>query len=846
MMKTTARKVSALLAALVLPAWMSAGAAADDQSWPTKISFEQGSMLIYQPQIESLEGNSIEARAAISIRKGPPESTPTFAAIRFIAATDSPQGAPVLTARDIELVDLHLSEEDSVQREELIEVVMQQLAGITLAIAIEHRVTESGAEGPEGPSGLRSDPPRIILSMEPAMLARIDGEPHLQSIEGTDLEWVVNSAIPIIKQEQMFYLFGGALWYSSERVLGPWGVSEQVPDEVRQVVEEEPDQDAEAIDPVPVKIIVALGPTELIVSDGDPSWSPVVGMELLFMSNTDSNVFLELATGHHFLLLGGRWFRGSLRQSNANWQPVPNDALPAAFADIVEDSRRGEVLTHVAGTSQAQDAVLENSLPETAAVKRGGTSFEADWDGEPQFETVQILGQHDEVLYAINTVDSVFKVGDTYYACEEGVWYESRSAFGPWTVATYIPSAIYAIPPSNPHHRVTHVRIYDVTPDVVYVGYTPGYLGSYTYHGSVVYGTGYRYDPWYGSYYYPRRLTWGMNPYYDPWFGWSSGIVSLHRPFRYNFRHSSHRHRHLSSPARFDREKRKRRSDRHAQRTDRRRQRDAYNPARLGNQRRADRSERHPDRSERHADRSERHADRSERTDRRARHGDRSDHIARRGRDESDQRIDRQGKKRQRSNRQRPAAVDAQSARPESTPRVQRRASIETVVDTDERARQRIPRSHSGNPATAVPSDFAPREGRPNAARPIRRAQQRRLAVDVPGDSSGGETRARSAGVRELRGPPRDRQISGIKRPAADSIRSRPADAVRNRSPRKIQSSPARVVSKPVRTAAVKKSTRKPAEESARSERQRSDSKPTHERRQGPRRGPNAARRNHR
>ena len=235
-----------------------------------------------------------------------------------------------------------------------------------------------------------------------------------------------------------------------------------------------------------------------------------------------------------------------------DWQAVANDALPVAFADIAEDSSRSEVLAHVTGTQQARRAVLQNSLPQTTAVERDHVSFEADWDGEPQFELIPTSNQNDEVRYAINTADSVFKIGATYYACEQGVWYESLSASGPWLVATEVPSIIYAIPPSNPHHRVTYVRIYDVTPELVYVGYTPGYLGSYTYHGSIIYGTGHRYDPWVGSYYYPRGLTWGLSPFYDPWFGWRSGIASLHSPFRYNSAHRARHNRHLK-PSRIDR-----------------------------------------------------------------------------------------------------------------------------------------------------------------------------------------------------------------------------------------------------------------------------------------------------
>jgi len=84
------------------------------------------------------------------------------------------------------------------------------------------------------------------------------------------------------------------------------------------------------------------------------------------------------------------------------------------------------------------------------------------------------------------------------------------------------------------------VKVYDVTPEVVYVGYTPGYYGSYYYHGSVVYGTGWRYNPWYGPYYYPRYPTWGFHVTYNPWYGWGVGVSWTNGPFRFTYsRHGS-------------------------------------------------------------------------------------------------------------------------------------------------------------------------------------------------------------------------------------------------------------------------------------------------------------------
>jgi hypothetical protein len=97
-----------------------------------------------------------------------------------------------------------------------------------------------------------------------------------------------------------------------------------------------------------------------------------------------------------------------------------------------------------------------------------------------------------------------------------------------------VPDEIYDIPPSNPNHNVTYVRVYDVTPEVVYVGYTAGYLGSYYFRGCAVYGTGWHYPGWHGSAYFPGQSTWGLhsgyNPYTGAWgfgVGWSNGPVTI-------------------------------------------------------------------------------------------------------------------------------------------------------------------------------------------------------------------------------------------------------------------------------------------------------------------------------
>jgi hypothetical protein len=519
---------------LALIGTFTLSAHAQDVSWPQQLEAENGSVvLIYQPQIEEFTGNSLEGRAAVSVKMPASNNVPMFGAIWFEARIDTDRDARTAIIRDVNIADVRFADASEDQMQQLADFIEVQVEGSSFTISVDQLLTDLDPEATgSAEANLRHEPPKIMLSTEPALLVLIDGEPVFQEIEGSMYERVINTPFLLARGGKDLYLYiGSNAWYQARAVAGPWSRAQQVPDEVAQLVEPAEEDDA-AIDNI--RIIVATEPTELIVADGEPSWAPVEGMDLLYMDNTDSNAFLELSTQRYYVLLSGRWYLGEGMQDALQWTHVPNDELPEAFRDVPEDSVNGAILSQVAGTTQAREAVLDNTIPQTAAINRDDASFSVEYDGAPDFAPIEDI----RVEYAQNTSAAVFRYGNLYYACDDGVWYVSNSATGPWAVATDIPEAIYNIPTSNPHHNVTYVKVYDVTPQVVYVGYTPGYYGSYYYSGSVVYGSGWYYNPWYGPYYYPRYPTWGFHVTYNPWYGWGVGVSWTNGPFRFTF--SSH------------------------------------------------------------------------------------------------------------------------------------------------------------------------------------------------------------------------------------------------------------------------------------------------------------------
>ena len=233
-------------------------------------------------------------------------------------------------------------------------------------------------------------------------------------------------------------------------------------------------------------VFVSVSPAEVIVTEGAPRLVPIAGTLLSYVSNTDAHLFVE--NGTYYYLVAGRWY--SAKGLDGPWT-YATASLPADFARIPPGSARGYVLVSVPGTPQAQEAVMQTTVPTQATLDRGTTTVEIVYSGEPKFEP--IAGT--EMMHAVNTMYDVIEVGDKYYACYQGAWFVAPSPSSGWILASSVPTVIYTIPASSPLYRVTFVKVYGDTATTVTYGYTTGYTMSYVSSGVVVYGTGYYYPP---------------------------------------------------------------------------------------------------------------------------------------------------------------------------------------------------------------------------------------------------------------------------------------------------------------------------------------------------------------
>ncbi len=515
---------------------------ADELSWPREMTLDSGTLTIYQPQVDELDKDMLSFRAAVSF-KANGSSEPVFGAAWFESRVEIDRTERMVRMVSLKVTDTRFPEGSEAIGAEFDRAIKEGLPSWKIDFSLDDLLTslEAAEEQIAVANNLKMDPPDIIYRSHPSLLIALDGEPVLRDIENSLYKAVINTSYPLIvdPKKEVYYLNAGkGVWYQADRATGPYGFITKPPTDIEGMVDQSKMEDSDEVvtaENAP-ELVVVTGPTELIVTEGEAAFEPLVD-DLLVITNSASDIFMHVSQQKYYIVLSGRWYLSSTMQGP--WVYTASDKLPAAFQSIPADSSQAGSRVYVAGTDEAREAVMDAQIPQTAAVQKGRVEIEVSYDGEPRFDGIKGTG----LAYAENTGSTVIKSGNQYFLVEDAVWYVSSTPKGPWEVAESRPEEVGSIPPESPVYNVKYVYIYDSTPEVVYVGYTPGYTGSYVYNTTVVYGTGWYYRPWVSPYYYyPHQATWGFHVTYNPWTGWGFGLSWGWGPFRIGFHSGGYWH----------------------------------------------------------------------------------------------------------------------------------------------------------------------------------------------------------------------------------------------------------------------------------------------------------------
>jgi hypothetical protein len=516
-----------------------ATAAPVDGGWPRSIATASGAALtLYQPQIATwADQKHVVAYSAVSYAaKG--AAKPALGTLKVEADTSVAVEQRLVNFANLKIVESNFP---TLERDQLRTAVAEITTAMPLAdqvIALDRVLANIDTSQiiPKNVEGVKADPPPIFFSKTPAILVNIDSDPIWSPIENNDLMSAVNTNWDLFQHapSKTYYLRNDKMWLKAAAVKGPWAPAGTLPASFQKlpadanwkdVKESLPGQKISASQ-VP-KVFVSTQPAEMILLQGEPNYLAVSGATpLLWVSNTESDLFRAGLKGSVYFLVAGRWF--SAPDFTGPWT-FATPSLPAEFKKIPLEHTRSRVLASVPGTTQAAEAILLAQIPQTATVSKTLAAPEVTYQGgAPDFQPIEKT----TAQRAVNTDKDILKVGDLYYMCFQGVWFMSTTPTGPWKVTGDVPKTIYEIPVSSPAHSVTYVTVQESNDDAVVFATAMAATGMMVAFGCVVWGSGYYYPPYYGyggryPYYYPHYPTYGYGASYNPWTGaYSRGAVA--------------------------------------------------------------------------------------------------------------------------------------------------------------------------------------------------------------------------------------------------------------------------------------------------------------------------------
>lgn len=500
---------------------------AQDTGWPRTKVDPAGTIVLYQPQVDDWQNyTTLHWRQAFQFT--PTGGKMVIGAATFTGNTFVDNDSHMVTIDGIQVGDVYFPSLDpaaSASMAPLVKTFVPPSVNISLERVVASMPKSSE---PVKTVELNNNPPFIFVAYEPAILLGLDGQPVLAEIKDTKFKYVVNTQWALFQdtRDSKYYLLVGQRWLAASDLHGPWQPTTKLPKDFNKIPGAVPQfASLTSVIPAPAasgpipKVFYSTVPAEVILFEGQPAYANIPQTQLLYADNTDSPLFLYVPTQTYYYLAAGRWFSSPSLEGN-NWT-YASMSLPADFKKIPLSSPASSILASVPGTDEAKDAVLIAQIPTVMEINPTTAAQQAKvtYVGQPQFAPIQGTSMY----YATNTPDKVIQVGNTYYLCLQGVWFNSYSASGPWTTATSVPQVIYTIPPSSPVYNVTYVTQTVAPSGNVQASYTAGYLGAFVTGAAVgaivASGTGYYYPPYVGfppygyPAYYPCATPYGAYGY---------------------------------------------------------------------------------------------------------------------------------------------------------------------------------------------------------------------------------------------------------------------------------------------------------------------------------------------
>ena len=199
---------------------------------------------MFQPQLEAWQGEELRAYAALSVAKkdnvdtakeNAQKSPSKYGVVWFTARTEVDKVNRQVTLNNFQITAVKFPTMQN--REAEYKAFLQtKLPAKSKVIALDRLETDleasDAAQAAIKGVPVNNDPPRVIFTTKPSMLALIDGPPTFRDVGGTDLQKVLNTQAVILldTKNNKYYLNVMDGWLeAADLTAGPWSYVSTIP-----------------------------------------------------------------------------------------------------------------------------------------------------------------------------------------------------------------------------------------------------------------------------------------------------------------------------------------------------------------------------------------------------------------------------------------------------------------------------------------------------------------------------------------------------------------------------------------------------------------------------------------
>jgi hypothetical protein len=286
---------------IVITALQSSSFAADsvdELDYPRIEHFEQGSVTVDFPSIDSWKDFLfLEAWLPVEVRLKS-DGKSRVGAVKVQAVTDIDFDQRTVRVSGPSLLETKFSDADTSDEVTGLAAMAFMGGARTVPLDVLLRLLPEDFLVPELPGGipeLNFEPPAIVVSETPLKLLSIDKEPIRAQIEGTSLEFVVNTNWSVFynRSDERWYVLNDGAWQTNNYLSdGGWTVTQDLPADFAKLAANDEWTEVQEAYPAskpaspPTPFIISLEETELIQLDGSPRLSAIENTGIYHVRNT--------------------------------------------------------------------------------------------------------------------------------------------------------------------------------------------------------------------------------------------------------------------------------------------------------------------------------------------------------------------------------------------------------------------------------------------------------------------------------------------------------------------------------------------------------------------------------